>query len=279
MKIQLSLPSKMHYVLRIAVAMCFIGHGAFGIITKQIWCNYFAVFGIEQQLAYRLMPFVGIVDIVLGVFMLIYPFRFIPTWLVVWGIVTALLRPLSGEPFAEFIERAGNFGAPLALLILSGFSIKRKDLLKPVSSSFEPDEDVMIQLSVCLRVVVFLLLAGHGWLNMIGKKGLLAQYTSLGFTNPENVATVIGAFEIAAAFFVLIKPLRPVLIVLFAWKMFSEMFYPHYVLFEWIERGGSYGSILALWMIAGNYSLVTNRKKNRPLRKIPEPISLNIVAC
>ena len=39
---------KIHYTLRIAAAMCFIGHGAFGIITKPIWCNYFALFGIDK---------------------------------------------------------------------------------------------------------------------------------------------------------------------------------------------------------------------------------------
>jgi len=27
----------------------------------------------------------------------------------------------------------------------------------------------------------------------------------------------------------------------------SETFYPAFPLFEWLERGGSYGSILALW--------------------------------
>lgn len=46
---------KIYYILRTAVAMCFIGHGAFGIITKQIWCNYFAVFGIGQEMAYHIM--------------------------------------------------------------------------------------------------------------------------------------------------------------------------------------------------------------------------------
>ena len=30
-----------------------------------------------------------------------------------------MMRPLSGEPFAEFMERAGNYGAPLALLLLT----------------------------------------------------------------------------------------------------------------------------------------------------------------
>ncbi|HEY9197628.1 MAG TPA: hypothetical protein VIM77_15235, partial [Mucilaginibacter sp.] len=64
---------KIYYTLRFAAAMCFIGHGAFGIITKQIWCNYFAVFGIGQSTAYTLMPYVGVIDIALGLLLLVYP--------------------------------------------------------------------------------------------------------------------------------------------------------------------------------------------------------------
>ena len=109
--------------------MCFFGHGAFGIITKPIWLNYFAVFGIGQDMAYHLMPIVGILDILMGVSLLIYPTRMILLWLVVWAFITALCRPLSGEHVAEVIERAGNYGVPLTLLILSGFgghSIKNR---------------------------------------------------------------------------------------------------------------------------------------------------------
>src|SRR5476651_1716073 len=109
--------NKIYYTLRFASAMCFIGHGAFGIITKQIWCNYFAVFGIGHDMAYHLMPVLGSVDIIMGLSLLVYPTRAVLLWLVTWGIITASLRPLSGEPFAEFIERAGNFGAPLTLLL------------------------------------------------------------------------------------------------------------------------------------------------------------------
>src|SRR6267154_752098 len=109
---------KIYHALRIASAMCFIGHGAFGIITKEIWCNYFAVFGIGHAEAYRLMPVLGAIDIIMGLSLLLYPLRAVAGWLVVWGLVTAALRPLSGEPLAEFIERTGNYGAPFALLLL-----------------------------------------------------------------------------------------------------------------------------------------------------------------
>lgn len=101
---------------------------------------------------------------------------------------------------------------------------------------------------VCLQIIVFLLLAGHGWLNVIEKKSLIQQYTSLGFSNPQNAAITVGILEIIAAFAVLIKPIRPMLFILIIWKIVSEFFYPHYEMFEWIERGGSYGCLIALWL-------------------------------
>ncbi|HZZ75401.1 MAG TPA: hypothetical protein VFE04_05705, partial [Puia sp.] len=76
---------KIHYTLRIAAAMCFIGHGAFGIITKTIWCNYFALFGIDKIHAYRLMPLLGTVDILMGLILLFRPIRAVAVWLVVWS--------------------------------------------------------------------------------------------------------------------------------------------------------------------------------------------------
>jgi hypothetical protein len=246
----LTLGQKLHFVLRLAVAMCFIGHGVFGIITKLIWVNYFAVFGIGKIMAYRLMPILGSFDILLGLIMLIKPIRGIALWLVIWGTVTATLRPLSGEPFAELIERAGNFGAPLILLILSGgVWTGFKDLFKTLDPNVDPDKETLKRVTIVLRVVVFLLVAGHGWLNMIGKKGLISQYVSLGSHNPLLTGKIVGVFEIAMATLLLIKPFRPVILALLVWKIASELFYPHYEVFEWIERGGSYCCLLALWLV------------------------------
>jgi hypothetical protein len=259
----LRLDNKIHYTLRFASAMCFIGHGAFGIITKQIWCNYFAVFGISNDMAYHLMPLVGTIDILMGISLLLYPTRAVLLWLVIWGSLTALCRPLSGEPFAEAIERAGNYGVPLTLLILAGFGDKNiKAWFAGISHDILTDEKAIARATACLRIVVFLLLAGHGWLNLIEKKGLLGQYTSLGFSNPAQVAQVAGIFEITAAFTVLISPLRPVLLALLVWKIGTELFYPHWEVFEWIERSGSYGAILALWFMLPQTSF---RKQNNSL--------------
>jgi hypothetical protein len=250
----------LHISLRVASAMCFFGHGAFGIITKPIWCNYFAVFGIGHDLAYRLMPVVGTADILLGLSLLLYPTRVVLAWLVGWGTLTAFLRPLSGEPVGEFIERAGNYGAPMALLVLSGFHLwwSRLDAYP------HPDNARLKRVVGCLRVVVFLILLGHGWLNWIEKKSLLAQYAALGFPNPVNAAHAVGMVEMAAAVMLLIRPVRALVLVLLVWKMSTELFYPHHELFEWIERGGSYGSILALWLALGALG-----------RKEPSTITIN----
>ncbi|MEP6949744.1 MAG: hypothetical protein ABI863_10740 [Ginsengibacter sp.] len=251
---------KIHYTLRIAAAMCFIGHGAFGIITKPVWANYFAVFGINHDLSFKLMPLLGTVDILLGIIILIYPLRAVIIWLVIWGIITALLRPLSGEPFAEFIERAGNFGAPLVLIILSGgFSKNIKQVLTPVEDNIHADGKTLGLIKTCLSIVIFFLFVGHGWLNIIGKKGLVDQYSALGFVSAANVARGIGAFEIIAALVILIHPVKSIVMALFIWKITSELFYPHYELFEWIERGGSYGCLLALYIISDTAKAI---KKN-----------------
>ncbi|HTR31977.1 MAG TPA: hypothetical protein VMH27_22050 [Puia sp.] len=238
----------MHIALRLASAMCLIGHGAFGFITKPIWCNYFAVAGIGHDLAYQLMPVVGTADILMGLTLLLYPTRGVLGWLVIWGAITALMRPLSGEPFAEMIERAGNYGAPLALLLLSG----RRPLFARLDSYPQPDKARFDQVTWCLRVVVFLLLLGHGWLNWIEKKSVLAQYDALGFSNPIGVAHAVALFELVAAAALLVKPVRPLLLALLVWKMGTELFYPHWEVVEWVERSGSYGCLLALWLASGN---------------------------
>ncbi len=260
--------NKIYYTLRIASAMCFIGHGAFGIITKEIWTHYFAVFGIGHDAAYTLMPFVGTIDICFGLIILFYPLKIVAAWLVVWGFMTAMLRPLSGEPFAECIERAGNYGAPLALLFLT-YTKETIKWFKPLTlQQINNSEQTLKHVKTCLRIVVFLLFLGHGWLNLIEKKALLDEYKSLGFANTSNIAHIVGSVEILAALSVLIRPLLFALIILFIWKITSELFYPHWEIFEWVERGGSYGSILALWFLMNAKTQIIAETTNHRLMRL-----------
>lgn len=249
---------QIHYTLQIACAMCFIGHGCFGIITKEIWTNYFAVFGIGHQLSFTLMPYVGSMDILCGLLILFYPIRGVVIWLVAWGFITALLRPISGEPFPEFLERFGNFGAPLALLISYGNVGQHcKKFWMRLNKDLLIEKQTQASVILCLRFVVFFLLLGHGCLDLLEKKDLLDQYARLGFSDPSSIAELVGFFEVLAALVIIIKPFRYFVLAIFFWKVASEFFYPKYEIFEWIERGGGYGSVLALWFAlkgwSGNY--------------------------
>ena len=108
------------WLLRVACGLEFVGHGAFGIITKAAWVPYFELVGISERWAYRLMPVVGSVDIFMGFLVLLKPIRAALLYMAVWGLWTALLRPLAGEPVWETVERAPNYLVPLALLYLRG---------------------------------------------------------------------------------------------------------------------------------------------------------------
>jgi hypothetical protein len=119
----------LYWLLRIACGLEFIAHGAFGIITKAAWVPYFGVAGIPERWAYKLMPVVGSFDIFLGFLVLLKPIRAVLIYMAIWGLWTALLRPLSGESFWEAIERAPNYLVPLALLYLRGLPRSWKDLL------------------------------------------------------------------------------------------------------------------------------------------------------
>ncbi len=89
---------RLEWIFRIAVATEFIGHGAFGIITKKAWVPYFGVVGIPEPRAWKLMPIVGTIDILLGLSVLFRPCRAALLYMTFWGLWTALLRLLSGEP-------------------------------------------------------------------------------------------------------------------------------------------------------------------------------------
>lgn len=109
------------WVLRIAVAGEFIGHGVFALSIKESWVEYFTVLGFSADMATTLLPLIGVMDITVAIIILIRPVPIVLLWMILWGFWTALLRPLAGEPIWDFVERSANWGAPLALLLLIGF--------------------------------------------------------------------------------------------------------------------------------------------------------------
>lgn len=110
------------WVLRIAVAGEYIGHGVFALQGKKAWVGWIQQFtGADTGLATQLLLLVGAMDIALAILVLAKPIRAALLWMAFWGFWTALVRPLVGESFWDFIERWANWGAPLALLLVMGW--------------------------------------------------------------------------------------------------------------------------------------------------------------
>ena len=118
------------WILRIGVFGTFFGHGIFALMIKQGWIPYFTSLGISESTAVTLLPLIGMMDIVVAIFALFKPLKIVLIWATIWGVITALIRPLTGEPIWDFIERSSNWAAPLALLAIQGFPKKAKDFFK-----------------------------------------------------------------------------------------------------------------------------------------------------
>lgn len=241
-----------HWIFRVAVAAEFIGHGAFGIITKAAWVPYFGVVGIPEWLAWRLMPVVGGVDIALGILALFRPMPVVLLYMACWGFWTALLRPLSGEGIWEFLERAGNFGITLAFLYVGRPVRRPRDWFSAIHVRPVPPGQVA-RLAWILRLTTAALLIGHGGFGAFMQKAAWTEYFGAVAITPQMVdagALIpgIGWFEIALGLLVLAWPAPGVLIAVFVWKVGTELLRPVVgePVWEFIERAGSYAAPLAL---------------------------------
>jgi hypothetical protein len=201
----------LHWILRVAVAACFIGHGAFGLITKAAWVPYFAIFGIPEAWAWKLMPVVGAVDISVGVLTLIRPVRAVVLYMTFWGFQTACLRPLAGQGMWELLERAGNYGVPLAFLCLLGSGRSFADWF---SSRPAPSLTLARAATIgwILRMTTALLLIGHGGFDFAMGKDWTGYAAAVGLS-PTAVAAhplslMAGWFECGLGLTVLAWPAR-----------------------------------------------------------------------
>jgi hypothetical protein len=241
-----------HWILRIAACACYVGHGAFGIITKAAWLPYFGFVGIPEAVAWRLMPVVGTFDITMGILTLVRPMPVLLLYMTVWSVWTALLRPFTGEGWWEFLERAGNYGVPLAFLYWSRPGPRFRDWFAVirVPTTLPPHPE---RLASILRITTALLLIGHGgfgafmqkaaWLDYFGAAGVTPQ-----MVQAANLIAALGWFEIALGLLVLALPVPAVLIFAFVWKVGTELLRPLVgePFWEFVERGGSYAAPLAL---------------------------------
>ncbi len=115
---------KLEWALRVGVAGEFIGHGLLAIGGKQDWIGWISkLTQVSAPTATTLLLIVGISDLIVALIILIKPIGWVLLWAAFWGFWTALVRPIVGVGWLDFIERFANWGAPLALY----YFYKRKE--------------------------------------------------------------------------------------------------------------------------------------------------------
>jgi len=237
------------WLLRTGVALCFLGHGAFGLITKQAWVAYFGVVGIPEAWAWQLMPWVGAMDVTVAFLAFLWPCRALFAWAAFWAVWTALLRPFAGQGWPEFFERAGNYGVPLAILALTG--LRGPWFARLPEQWPEMSAPVRRRATLVLQLALAALLAGHAACAVVLQKpGLAQHYEVFAVGDPSGVMRAVGWFEVALAAAVLVFRVPALLVFACLWKLATEsLFFTSGTpapLFEIIERGGSYLVPLAL---------------------------------
>jgi hypothetical protein len=120
-----------HWLLRLATAGAFIGHGAYGaVMAKPGWYPFLAALGADRAAAdaHGLVLWAGGVEMLLGLLALVWPCRALLLLMCAWKAGSEFVwYPLVGLPAWEFVERSANYAAPLALLLVRGWPRSRRD--------------------------------------------------------------------------------------------------------------------------------------------------------
>ena len=244
--------SAIHWPLRIGVVMEFVGHGAFGIMTKAGWVPYITVFGFSEQTAWKLMPVIGTMDIFFfALSVLVMPIPALLIYMSVWGFITALLRPLAGEGLWESVERSYNFGMPFCLFYFYYSTKKIRGILRPVKQRgpFCMHEKHVKMLMKMLKFVMAGMLIGHGALGAFAEKKIyLELYQSIALDklgyDLETIKVFIGYFEILLGILCLSSNWLYFFVFIFFWKTGTEFLYilsnVYGKVWEFNERGGGY---------------------------------------
>ena len=125
--------NKVEWILRIALFGEFLGHGIFALQLKagfiEMLVAFFGLVGINlaTNSANMIMYFIGTADVLTAILALVFPFRLLLAWASLWAFLTALARPIAGDPIWDFVERWANIGVPLALLYIRGLPKKARD--------------------------------------------------------------------------------------------------------------------------------------------------------
>ncbi|MEO8560922.1 MAG: hypothetical protein ABI601_02530 [bacterium] len=232
------------------------------MIGKSDWLPFFQLVGIGPSPAWWLMLLVGVIDIVVGLSIFVVPMPATLLYAAAWTLWTAALRPLTGLSVWELVERAGNFGVPIALLVWSWDASARRTLFRPLDRRALGTRAPLV--ANVLAVTTGLLLIGHGVLALEGKP-LLDRHLLL-FGLPPVALAAQGWIEVSLGLACALTRSRALMLLAFGWKLATESLYLAAGAWGWefVERGGSYGAPLAFALLAGAAMSVLRARRTLP---------------
>lgn len=108
-----------------------------------------------------------------------------------------------------------------------------------------------------LRVAVAGEFIGHGVFALQGKEGWFKYFTPFGVTDEQtmiNILLVVGIMDLIMAVIVLVKPLKPILLWMALWGLFTALLrWPigPDPFWDFVERWANWGAPLALLLMMG----------------------------
>lgn len=260
-------------IFRISIFMTMAGHGFHGVFKggKQGWLQFFAGpdamigFNLFEPHAWTIMPIIGIVDILIGLYVLVRPSRYALLHAGLWAFVTAFFRPLAdatglagGHLLSGLLERTYNFGPALILLGLSLYSTHILDAFNSIHGFFvervrfpRVTEREAIALRDVLAGLMAIALVGHAIYCLVDGSGTVGRHL-VAFGHDKVLGLqVLGVLQLAAAALILVGRRCSVVVAgVLAVALGVEFLYVgdivaghgHYLtaIFEIIERGGKY---------------------------------------
>ncbi len=156
----------------------------------------------------------------------------------------------------ELLERAGNYGVPLAFLLLLGVGRSLRDWFSPrPAPPLTPERAIAIAWT--LRMTTALLLIGHGGFDFAMHKDWSGYAAAVGIPADTLAASPLtplaGWLELVLGLAVLAWPAPPLLVLALVWKVATELTRPlaGEPVWEFVERGGSYIAPLGLLVVRG----------------------------
>lgn len=249
---------KLEWILRWSVGLCYIGHGFWGAVSKPEWVGLITPMGFSEHAAWLLLPFIGWADILLGVLLIMKPRSLLLWKAFLWAAFTPFLRPLAGLSWFEVPERAGNFGIPLAFIVLATGMGAMPHVWKGFELSREPERklsDATIRkVRLILQISIGILFLGHGGLVAVAQKDLFVKHFAwLGLHATPDFLVAFGSFEMIVGAWIAFRPSIPLLWFALFWKIATEILHPlagrPVDFFETVERWGDYGGCVALLLV------------------------------